>query len=359
MKNGHNNITLPSLIPIFIFTLNFLFLLPLKSQEERPLVIYPAPPAPTKIQYLRSYSTSIDFKKKQTAFNRFLFGTEESTPIIKPYGICTHGSKVYICDTGIKGLIISDLAEKTFQHFIPGGKGQLQLPINCDVDSEGNIYVADGNRKQVVIYDAELNYKDAISLKEDVKPTDVSVNDSKIWITALNDHKIYVYKKSDLSFLSSFPEGPDKSDGYLYQPANLFADNNLIYISDIGGCKVHMYDGQEKHLISFGEAGKAFGQFTRPKGICADKEGNIYVVDAAFENVQIFDPTGALLLYFGGTYNGPGGMWLPADVTIDYNNIDLFTEYVDPDFQLKHLIFVTNQYGPDKVSVYGFVDPLK
>jgi DNA-binding beta-propeller fold protein YncE len=357
MKKEHSKIILPPHIIISIIALNFLFFLPLKSQDS-PFVIYPAPPAPTKIQYLTSYSTSADFKKKQSAFNKFVFGPEEQTPIVKPYGISVQGTKVYICDTGIKGLIISDLAENTFDYFIPGGKGQLQFPINCDVDSDGNIYVADGNRKQVVIFDAELSYKDAITLKEDVKPTDVSVEGSKIWITAVNDHKIYVYRKSDYSFIASFPEGQEKSEGYLYQPANLSVDDNLIYISDIGACKVHIYDDQMKHLISFGDVGKGFGNFTRPKGICSDKEGNIYVVDAAFENIQVFDPTGALLLYFGGTYNGPGGMWLPADVTIDYGNLELFSEFVDPDFKLNYLIFVTNQYGPDKVSVYGFVDPL-
>jgi hypothetical protein len=48
-------------------------------------------------------------------------------------------------------------------------------------------------------------------------------------------------------------------------------------------------------------------------------------------------------------------MWLPADVTIDYGNLGYFSQYVDSSFNLEYLIFVTNQYGPDKVNVYGFV----
>jgi len=80
-------------------------------------------------------------------------------------------------------------------------------------------------------------------------------------------------------------------------------------------------------------------------------------VDAAFENVQIFDKEGKLLMFFGGTYQGPGYMWLPAKVIIDYDNLKYFQKYVYKDFKLKYLIFVTNQYGPDKVSVYGFIEP--
>ena len=81
------------------------------------------------------------------------------------------------------------------------------------------------------------------------------------------------------------------------------------------------------------------------------------MVDAGFENVQIFNKDRKLLMYFGGSYKGPGDMWLPAKIIIDYDNLEYFQKYVDPGFTLKYLIFVTNQYGPDKVNVYGRVTP--
>jgi hypothetical protein len=58
----------------------------------------------------------------------------------------------------------------------------------------------------------------------------------------------------------------------------------------------------------------------------------MYVVDAAFENVQLFNPQGELMLFFGGPYEGPGYMWLPAKVVIDYDHPDYFRQYVDPRF---------------------------
>ncbi|MEZ4999553.1 MAG: hypothetical protein R2744_00210 [Bacteroidales bacterium] len=93
----------------------------------------------------------------------------------------------------------------------------------------------------------------------------------------------------------------------------------------------------------------------RPKGIAVDRNRNIYVVDAAFENVQIFNSSGQLLMFFGGPYRSPGDMWLPADVTTDYENLGYFEKFVDPDFELQFIIYVTNQYGPGKIGVYGFV----
>ncbi len=319
------------------------------------LVIYPQPPAKTRIQYLTSISTSADFEGEQSTINKFLTGDRAPVPIVKPYGVCINGSRIYICDTGVRGLIILDTSDESFTVFIPGGKGQLQMPFNCDVDFEGNLYIADGNRKQVVIFDKNLNYLNELNLVDNSKPTDVKVDSSHIYVTASDNHRIEVYRREDLSLKTYFPKSDITDEEYLYQPLNIDLRNNYLYVSDIGNCSVKVFDKEFKLRKSFGSPGNGLGQFTRPKGISADNDGNIYVVDAAFENTQIFNSMGDLLLYFGGTYTGPGGMWLPADVSVDYGNLDYFKRFVDPSFKLEYLIYVSNQYGPDKLSVYGFV----
>ena len=98
------------------------------------------------------------------------------------------------------------------------------------------------------------------------------------------------------------------------------------------------------------------GRFVRPKGIAVDNELNLHVVDAGFENVQIFNKDSKLLMFYGGNYKTKGDMWLPAKVTIDYDNLRFFKKYVHENFKLKYLIFVTNQFGPDKINVYGFIE---
>ena len=60
------------------------------------------------------------------------------------------------------------------------------------------------------------------------------------------------------------------------------------------------------------------GQFSRPKGIAVDDEGYVYVTDAAFNNYQIFDSQGRLMLFVGtGGSAEPGEFLLPADIEID------------------------------------------
>ena len=46
-------------------------------------------------------------------------------------------------------------------------------------------------------------------------------------------------------------------------------------------------------------------------------------------------------------------MGLPAGIAITQELLDYFKPFVHENFELLQLIFVSNQYGPDKVNVYG------
>ena len=329
---------------------------PKKSAD---IVIYPTPPDTARIQYLTSISDSKIITGKRNAFLRFVLGDFQPLPIMKPYGIAIRKGKVYICDTGIGGIEIINLDKKTFTAFVPKGKGMLKLPLNCFVDENDYLYVADGNRRQIVIFDNKGEYVNAFGEAENFKPTDVVVYNDKIFVANSKGNKINVYKKGTFELLTTFPESGEGSEDFLYSPVNICVTSDKVFVSDIGDSKIKKYTHEGKFINAVGSNGKNIGQFVRPKGIAVDKEENLFVIDAAFENAQIFDKQDRLLLYFGGPYKAPGDMWLPAKIIVDYDNLKYFQKYVDPSYELKYLIFVTNQYGPDKVSVYGSIGPKK
>jgi DNA-binding beta-propeller fold protein YncE len=88
----------------------------------------------------------------------------------------------------------------------------------------------------------------------------------------------------------------------------------------------------------FGKQGDGMGEFSNPKGIAVDTEGHIYVADAIFDSVQIFDKEGRLLLYFGESGQKPGDFWLPSSVFIGETN----------------RIFVSDSYN-QRVQVFKFL----
>ncbi len=73
-------------------------------------------------------------------------------------------------------------------------------------------------------------------------------------------------------------------------------------------------------MRAFGTLGDAPGTFARPKGLALDSDGNVHVADAAFSNLQVFSPSGELLLPVGSMGRGPGELWMPLGVFIDHDD---------------------------------------
>ena len=88
-------------------------------------------------------------------------------------------------------------------------------------------------------------------------------------------------------------------------------------VADTLNFRVQVFERDLQPVRQIGSAGDLPGYFSRPKGLAFDSEDHLYVVDAHFESVQIFDPHGPLLLSFGQEGSRPGEFWLPAGIHID------------------------------------------
>lgn len=329
------------------------------SVTDEETVVWPFPPDTARIQYLMSFSNSADITGDQSWFNRVAFGVSKIADISKPYGVTSVNSKLYICD--LNKIEIIDLEKHSFKTFTPDGAGQLSFATNCFVDESGYLYVADGNKKKVLIFDSEGNFLTHIDGPENFKPMDVLVSDNRIFICDLSGNKVGVYEKGTNKYLYQIPDTARVgSVEHLYSPLNISIIGDKIYVSDVGNYKVKIYNKNTGKFISaFGGNGKNPGNFIRNKGVALDRDTNVFVVDGAFENIQMFNGNNDLLMFFGGPYKKKGDMWLPAKVYINYDNVKYFEKYLDPEYDAKYLIFVTNQFGPDKVSVYARVEPTK
>jgi len=345
---------------VTIFSFLFTGCSPRISKEiSSETIVYPAAPNTARIQYLTSISHSFQIEKKQSALEKIVLGEKKSQAIYKPYGIFIRNGKLYINDVSLGGLEIIDLENQTFNYFIPKGAFTFKLPLNCYVDSNNQLYVVDAESKKIAVFDKSGNYLTSFGSNENMKPTGISIFENDIYVVDSENHRINVYDKNTNEFKYFFPKSESGDESYLYKPTNIAIAKDKVYVSDMGSGNIKIYTLSGNYLKKQGQYGKNIGDFVRPKGIAVDREENLYVVDGSFENIQIFNKEGQLLLFFGGHYEGPGGMWLPTSVVIDYDNLQYFEKYVDPKYKLKYLIIVANQFGPDKVSVYGRIEPAK
>jgi DNA-binding beta-propeller fold protein YncE len=327
------------------------------TQAEEPFyMFYPKPPDSAKLQYLTKFDSSKDFGKKQSSFKSKILGEEQDLSISKPYGVEIKNGKIYVCDLANR-IVIIDLVNEKFNHFIPQGTGTLALPVNMTIDDEGNLYIVDIKAKVVRVYNDKGSYLGPMGMDDQLKkPSDVFVKHNKVYVCDSENNRVNIYDKNSRKLLKYFPETEPRSEAWLYTPTNLFVSDTEVYVSDMGAFTIKIYTLDGEYLRSVGTYGNRTGQFARTKGITVDNEGNLYVVDGAFQNVQIFNNEGQVLMAFGENNGLIGSMILPTSITVDYDNMQYFQKYVDPKYTLKYIIVLANQYG-NKINIYGRIEP--
>lgn len=114
-----------------------------------------------------------------------------------------------------------------------------------------------------------------------------------------------------VGLFSYSPAGVNK--GQFSLPRGITRDaQGDFYVTDTENKRVQKFDLNGNWLLSFGSNGQAVGQFgafspdsvgTGPGGIAADSKGNIYVADTWNHRVQKFDSTGKFLTVWGTFIN--------------------------------------------------------
>jgi DNA-binding beta-propeller fold protein YncE len=320
-------------------------------------VLYPPAPDTARVQFLTFITSERDLGRGRSAFSKVVGATDQVKAITKPYGLAVRGDKWYVCDEGILGINIVDFAKREISFFQPPTPHPIQRAINCAVDEDGNLYVTDTGAKSLHVYDSTGSFVADMGTEDGGTPVDVMVVGDRIYVSHLSgERRIRVYERATRALLFGFPDAKPADSIGLAAPANLFVAGDSVYVSDLIKQQVFVYTTGGQFVRTIGRPGLGPATFSRPKGISVSRDGVVYVVDGAFDNVQLFDTEGRALMFFGGPGDKPGNMVLPAKVVLDYDHLDRFRQYVAPGYDLKYLILVTNQFGLWKVGVYGFVE---
>ena len=86
-----------------------------------------------------------------------------------------------------------------------------------------------------------------------------------------------------------------------------------ILVSDMHADRVKVYNPLGRKLFEIGKHGKENGSFLKPRGVCVDKHGNIYVADKGNHRIQSFSPKGK---FQGVLLSRVDGLEAPVDVAL-------------------------------------------
>lgn len=327
------------------------------SKTANKSVFFPPAPNLPRLQYLTGISDSTDVEGRQSGFSLIAFGDAAQKtvlPIIKPSSIAAAAGKLYITD--ISGqLFVVDLPKKSMEQLQGNqGAGKLGKPVGVAVDRAGFVFVADVGRKEVLVYNNNGEYLKSVGGGLNIYPTDVAVDDSRLYVLDTKKAVIHIFDPVTSALIQDIGKVSDPAKS-LSLPYKMTLDKNgIIRVSNAGRGDITSYDRDGHFLGSFGKFGDTPGQFARPKGLTADDNGYLYIVDAGFQNVQVFDESGRLLTMFGSADLPVGGMNLPCDITISSDDLPYYQKLADKNFELSQVIFVANQFGNPKISLYGY-----
>jgi len=328
-------------------------------QTSKNYFFFPPPPNEPHLQYLTGFNSESQFRGgEQKTLMTFLTGERPpNLAFSKPYGAAAGNKKLYFCDTDYNAVLVVDLLTKHFLVLGAAGEGALSQPLNISVDADGNLYVADVGRNQVVIYNKDGGYMSAIGKMDELKPRDVVADQDRIYVADLQKHGVRVYDKQSHNWLFDIPHTQDATNHAraIFTPTNLAMDKKgRLYVSDTGAFRVQVYDRDGNYLRSVGEMGDSLGQFARVKGVAVDHDCRLYAVDAMSRVVQVFDESGKMLTWFAQPGEASLVQTLPAKVAIDYDDVPYFQNFAAPGFKIEYLVIVVNQIGQNKINVYGY-----
>lgn len=151
--------------------------------------------------------------------------------------------------------------------------------------------------------------------------------DGRFYVVDGANARIQVFSPSALPLGELGTRGDAAGRGELWQPADVAVspDGKHVYVVDRGTRKVVRFapdlclppESRPSCVSgSWGGRGRGHTLFESPVGLATDREGRVYVVDQATDEVKVFDADGAHLRTFGGSGDGNGQLLRPTDVDV-------------------------------------------
>lgn len=285
-----------------------------------PPVVWPPPPDPPRIQLIGELRGEASLGRKPTGWQvlrEALAGPEPPVEFSHPAAVAVNPPRVYVADTGLGVVHILNLETREYAVARGSEDDPLQIPIDLVVQPDKSIVVIDRGRACFDILDAAGTHQRTSRCETLAAPVSAvaPTSTANAFVVDVATHAIY--ELSDWSSVVSQVGARGSDPGQFNYPSGIAWHSDVGFVvADAMNFRVQVL-APTGSPVAFGRKGNAAGDFSRPRDVAVDSDGHIYVLDNQFENVQIFDAAGRLLLAFGGGGDRPGQLSLPSGITID------------------------------------------
>ena len=300
-------------------------------------IVWPNPPAITRIKYLSFWSgekfVEKKSEKKKASWMERVSGvatgeTLETKPrwqLVVPNGVAVDSKGlVYIADSKVRAVFIVNPETGDYKMVKNGSDTHFQWPTGLAIDDSDRLFVSDSGLHHVLIFDP--NHKVESAITEGLyDPGGLAIDNEnrQLYVSDAEQDLVLVYDADPPYKLIRKIGKPgtkhtSTEPGEFAKPTGVALDREgNLYVSDTWNDRIEVFDPDGVFIRAFGKAGDGPGFFARPKGIAIDGDGHIWVADAMQNRVQVFTPEGQLLIWMGGFGTLPGQFQSLVNVYID------------------------------------------
>ncbi len=201
----------------------------------------------------------------------------------------------------------------------------IKDPTGVAVDDADNIYIADSGNNKIIKLDKDIKMLNEIYIKQDSSLSSVSLVGDEVRVCDKKNKCILVYTKKleyvrqsqDLVQCSDIHDISSDEQGNLYicergnsrihvlgndgeylrkfgsvgsYPSGICVTNQYVYVACYGSNNIYVFNAGAGggQVRSFGTIGSGGSTSSKPKGMCMDKDGFLYVCDYDNNRVQVF-----------------------------------------------------------------------